>query len=112
MNKDIPFGLIGACLGGVLGYFILKWTGDVWYAPIFPGATGVTSYRLETMKAMTYSSGATPAELKSFYRETLKALGFAEQEELSFTKGGQRLTVTVAPGITERFVMVQVQAGR
>jgi hypothetical protein len=81
-------------------------------APAMPGATGLTSYRLEGITAMSYAVRATPVEIKAFYRETLKKGGWVETGGLAFVKDGQQLTVEVSPGVSERYVMVQLQRAR
>jgi hypothetical protein len=81
-------------------------------APVFPGATDVTAMGLEGVKMMTYTAPGTPAEIKAFYRETLAKAGWQQQgEETIFHKGGSQLTVMVTPGISERYVMVELQDG-
>jgi hypothetical protein len=79
-------------------------------APVFPGGEHVTSVLMEGAKAMSYSAKATPAELKAFYKETLTKAGWVEKEPMAFVKNGQELTVSVAPGVTERYVVIQIQA--
>src|SRR5438128_1925935 len=75
-------------------------------APVMPGAGAVTAYELETTRAIGYPVAATPAEIKRFYRETLTAAGYSEPEPLVFTRGTQRLSVIVSPGVSERYVVV------
>lgn len=79
------------------------------FAPLYPGAGPVTAVNLEAVKTLSYAVPATPAEIKKFYRETLGAAGYREDEPLIFTKGSAQLSLTVAPGISERYVMLQLE---
>lgn len=76
--------------------------------PVYPGAVSITMYNLESMKAMTYRTDGTPAEIKTFYRDTLTAAGFKEGEPNTYVKGNQQFAITVSPGVSEREVMVQL----
>lgn len=81
------------------------------FAPVFPGATALTTFRFEGVRAMTFASTATPAQLSGFYADTLTKAGWVRSAEGgSYVKGGQQLTVTVSPGTSERYVMVQLRA--
>ena len=77
--------------------------------PVYPGGTAITSYNIETIKAMTYRVAATPAEIKNFYRDTLTSSGFKEVELNTYLKGHDQFTITVAPGISEQEVMVRLE---
>lgn len=76
------------------------------FAPILPGAQGVTTAVTEGMETLTYSTVATPAEVKAYYREQLQKMGYAETEELLFAQGLVRISVIVAPGVSMRSVML------
>ena len=76
--------------------------------PVYPGATAVTSFALESQKAMSYSVVATPAEIKTFYKDTFSVAGYRESAPLIFQKGNEQYTVTVSPGITERYVLLKL----
>jgi hypothetical protein len=78
-------------------------------APVFPGGHDLMAYKLEMMSAMVYMAPGTPADIKAFYRDVLKKEGFAEDEDMVFWRKNQRMTVVVAPGVTERQVMVQLE---
>jgi len=77
-------------------------------APVYPGGTSVTAYRMEGTQVMTYEVQATPAELKTFYRDTYAKQGFKETEELLFAKGEKRVQVEIAPGVTRRIVFIRL----
>jgi hypothetical protein len=79
-------------------------------APVYPGGGHVTTAALEGTRVMSYAVQATPNELAAFYREQYVKAGYKEDGALAFVKGAERATVTVAPGLAERNVMVQVEA--
>jgi hypothetical protein len=81
------------------------------FAPVYPGSGSVTSSQLEWMKSMTYETPATPAEIRAFYREKLAALGYEPLPDGEFVKGAERITLTVAPGVTARTVLLVQEAG-
>lgn len=81
------------------------------FAPVYPGSGSVTSSQLEWMKSMTYPTTATPAELRAFYREKLAALGYEALPDDEFVKGTERIVLTVAPGVTERTVLLVQEVG-
>lgn len=80
------------------------------FAPVFPGASALTTFHLEGVRAMTFASTATPAQLSGFYADTLVKTGWSRKADGVYVRGGQQLTVTVSPGTTERYVMLQLQA--
>lgn len=87
-----------------LGHKVTR--GAATFAPVMPGAQGVSSATMEGMQTLSYSTVATPAEVKAFYREQLTKLGFKEQEELVFGKANERIAVMVSPGLSMRSVML------
>ena len=80
------------------------------FAPVYPGATQVMSTQLEWMKTMNYTTTATPAEIRAFYREKLTALGYEARPDDEFVKGNERIGLTVAPGVMDRNVMLVQEA--
>jgi hypothetical protein len=77
------------------------------FAPVMPGATEVSAAQLEQMETMSYSVPATPHDIKVFYREQLKKMGYVEQgQDLLFTKGGETISLMVSPGLQPRGVML------
>lgn len=65
-------------------------------APVFPGGTALITSDVEGMRAMSYQARATPAEVRSFYREVLGRGGYRELEPDRFTRGsGETLSVQV-----------------
>lgn len=84
---------------------------DTMGLPVYPNAGPPTRLDVETTKAFSYAAKATPAELKAFYREALPKLGWREQDQsLTFVKGAQQVRVTVSPGVSERYVLLQLEA--
>ncbi|WP_163786717.1 hypothetical protein [Myxococcus vastator] len=81
------------------------------FAPVYPGSGPVTSTQLEWMKSMSYATTATPAEVRAFYREKLSAQGYAPGPDDAFIKGAERIALTVAPGVTERTVLLIHEMG-
>lgn len=81
------------------------------FAPAYPGSGPVTSTQLEWMKSMTYTTTATPAEIRAFYREKLTAQGYEQGPDDGFTKGPERIALTVAPGVKERTVFLLLEMG-
>ncbi|NMO16940.1 hypothetical protein HPC49_24835 [Pyxidicoccus fallax] len=81
------------------------------FAPVYPGSGSVTSSQLEWMKSMTYATTATPAEIRAFYREKLSALGYEPLPDDEFVRGAERIVLTVAPGVTERTVLLVHEVG-
>ncbi|MBS1150309.1 MAG: hypothetical protein H6Q89_2007 [Myxococcaceae bacterium] len=77
--------------------------------PVFPGANSITSFAVENQKATSYAVDATPAEIKAFYRETFAGVGFTEAAPNVFQKGNQQFTVTVSPGVSERYVLLKLE---
>lgn len=79
-------------------------------APVFPGGTSVTSYNLESTKAMTYSAVATPAEIKTFYFQTLTAAGYKDGTEPdTYLRGNQLISINISPGMTEQGILVKLE---
>lgn len=76
------------------------------FAPILPGAQGVTTAMMEGMQTLTYSTVATPAEVKTYYREQLAKMGFKETEGLLFAKDNERISLVISPGLSLRGVML------
>ena len=76
------------------------------FAPIYPGGGSVMSTQLEWMKTLNYTTTATPAEIRAFYREKLTALGYEARPDDEYVKGTERIALTVVPGVTERSVML------
>lgn len=76
------------------------------FAPVYPGSAPVMTTQLEWMKTMNYTTTATPAEIRAFYREKLTALGYEARPDDEFIKGTERIALTVAPGVTERTVLL------
>jgi hypothetical protein len=66
--------------------------------PVYPGSSEATSFEVETMKAISYSTGATPAELKAFYRDTLTKAGYREQEDQLAERDVMVQRLTLEPG--------------
>jgi hypothetical protein len=81
------------------------------FAPVYPGSGSVTSTQLEWMKSMNYATTATPAEIRAFYREKFAALGYELRPDDEFVKGTERIALTVAPGVTERMVLLVQEVG-
>lgn len=81
------------------------------FAPVYPGSGPVTSTQLEWMKSMSYATTATPAEVRAFYREKLAAQGYELRPDDEFVKGTERIGLTVAPGVTERTVLLIQEVG-
>lgn len=81
------------------------------FAPVYPGSGPVTSTQLEWMKSMSYVTTATPAEVRAFYREKLAAQGYEPLPDDEFLKGPERIALTVAPGVTERTVLLVQEVG-
>lgn len=81
------------------------------FAPVYPGSGPVTSTQLEWMKSMSYPTAATPAEVRAFYREKLTAQGYAPGPDDDFIKDAERIALTVAPGVTERTVLLIQETG-
>lgn len=81
------------------------------FAPVYPGSGPVTSTQLEWMKSMSYTTTATPAEVRAFYREKLAAQGYTPGPDDEFIKGAERIALTVAPGLTERTVLLIQEMG-
>ena len=76
------------------------------FAPVYPGSGPVMTTQLEWMKTMNYATPATPAEVRAFYREKLTAQGYEARPDDEFVKGTERIALTVAPGVTERTVLL------
>lgn len=76
-------------------------------APVVPGATSITTFEVEGSKSMTYSVDATPAEIKEFYRDTMKGAGFQESAPNIYQRGNEQFSVTISPGISVRYVMIK-----
>lgn len=81
------------------------------FAPLFPGGSALSTFRLEGVRAMTYSAPGTPAQITGFYADVLGKAGWVKKSDTVWTKGGEQLTLTVSPGTNERYVMLQLQAG-
>lgn len=81
------------------------------FAPAYPGSGPITSTQLEWMKSMSYATTATPAEVRAFYREKLAAQGYEPLPDDEFVKGTERIALTVAPGVTERTVLLVQEVG-
>ena len=52
-----------------------------------------------------------PAEVRAFYREQLTAQGYEPLPDDEFVKGTERIALTVAPGVTERTVLLVQEVG-
>lgn len=76
------------------------------FAPMIPGATSVEVADVETANTMSYSTTATPAEVKAFYREKFAAMGFQETSELLFDRNNEQISLAVAPGLSTRSVLL------
>ncbi|WP_164018538.1 hypothetical protein [Pyxidicoccus trucidator] len=81
------------------------------FVPIYPGSGPVTSTQMEWMKSMSYATTATPAEVRAFYREKLAMQGYELRSDDEFVKGAERIALTVAPGVTERTVLLVQDVG-
>jgi hypothetical protein len=77
--------------------------------PVYPGAAALTTFNFETVQAMTYTCDGTPAEIKTFYRDTLLGAGFKEGEPNSYQRGNQMFTIAVSPGVSSRDVLVKLE---
>ena len=77
---------------------------------LFPGATSLTTFSLENQKAMSYAVAATPAEIKDFYRSAFGEAGYRESAPNAniYQRGNQQFTLTVSPGVSERYVMLRL----
>lgn len=76
------------------------------FAPVMPGAGGVSVTSLESMKTMTYPVHATPAEIKKYYSGAMAVQGYVEVEPQVFEREGDRVVLSVTPGLTERTVVL------
>ncbi len=65
--------------------------------PVFPGATGVTAFRLEIAEATTFTAKASEAEVIDFYRSVLSAGGWREREPGAFVQAGRVVRVLARP---------------
>jgi hypothetical protein len=81
------------------------------FAPVYPGSGPVTNTQLEWMKSMSYSTTATPAEIRAFYRQKFAAQGYEARPDDEFVRGTERIALTVAPGVTERTVLLIQETG-
>jgi hypothetical protein len=60
-------------------------------APVFPGAKAIFSANVEFARTLSFTTGATEAELLDFYRQTLPAGGWQERERGAFVRAGRLL---------------------
>jgi hypothetical protein len=66
------------------------------FAPVFPGATGqVLRSTAESLRSMSYSTPASPEEIKKFYREALGKAGYDEAQPGIFQKDGESIRLLV-----------------
>jgi len=65
--------------------------------PVFPGATKVTTFRLEIAEATSFTAKATEAEVIDFYRSVLPPGGWKEREPGVFVRGGRVVRVLARP---------------
>lgn len=90
-----PDGTTTLILGAAdLGARAQRGSGTV---PAFPGATGVTHFKLEYAEAVTFTAKATEAEVIDFYRAVLPSGGWKEREPGVFVKGGRAIRVLAKP---------------
>lgn len=61
--------------------------------PAFPGATQVTTFRLELAEATSFMAKASEAEVIDFYRSVLPPAGWKEREPGVFVQGGRAVRV-------------------
>jgi hypothetical protein len=66
--------------------------GEVKFAPLMPGATGVLSAHTEGTELAVYRVKAKPAEVKAFYGDTLAKAGWAARDG-RFERGAELLDV-------------------
>ena len=77
--------------------------------PAFPGATGVTTFRLEIAEATSFTVKATEAEVIDFYRSVLPPGGWKEREPGVFVQGGRAVRVMARPEKTGRLGVVVLE---
>lgn len=65
--------------------------------PAFPGATAVTTFRLEFADATSFVAKATEAEVIDFYRSVLGAAGWKERAPGVFVQDGRAVRVLAKP---------------
>jgi hypothetical protein len=65
--------------------------------PVFPGATAVTTFRLELADATSFVAKATDVEVIDFYRSVLGAAGWKERAPGVFVKDGRAVRVLARP---------------
>ena len=65
----------------------------VGFAPIFPGAKGLVQTTIEGTRMVQYTASAPGEEVMEFYRSTLKAAAYKEQDPGDFQKGTEVLRV-------------------
>jgi hypothetical protein len=82
------------------------------FAPVFPGGAGLVVANLEIGQTQSYSAKATPEELTTFYRETLKSAGYEETGSGQFTGRAGKLRLWLKPhGAGETGVVVVKSGG-
>jgi hypothetical protein len=77
--------------------------------PVFPGATKVTTFRLEIAEATSFTVKATEAEVIDFYRSVLPPGGWKEREPGVFVRGGRVLRVLARPEKSGRLGVVVLE---
>jgi hypothetical protein len=85
---------------------------DRFPAPVFPGATKVTTFELESAHALTFSASVTEEELAAFYRQTLIGAGWREREPGTFVRDGRSIRVLAKPAGNQLGVVVLEDADR
>ncbi|MCY1017674.1 hypothetical protein [Pyxidicoccus sp. MSG2] len=66
-------------------------------APVFPGAEGVLTSDLETVRSVTYSVRAKETEVDAFYKTELAKAGFKEVKPRRFRAGQEEVELILKP---------------
>lgn len=77
--------------------------------PLMPGAQHVLTTHGEGTTVVTYEVKATPDEVASFYRGTLRSSGFGEKEG-AFVRGAQELRISADEAHQPGVLFISVQA--
>jgi hypothetical protein len=70
------------------------------FAPVFPGAANLLSFRSEAGSSLTFTAPAPPKEVLAFYRDVLGKAGYAPAEDGTFAgkDGVFQITAVEQPG--------------
>lgn len=84
------------------------------FAPVMPGASDLMVSRTEGLQTAHYRVQATPAQVDTFYRESLTRSGYRQTGEREFERGSEQLRITVTAASargSQNVLLVHVQGG-